>query len=107
MLIAFKIVSVILFSFIIFNFGLESLKLKQEDINFLWGIIFKINEFLILDWRSITKSNNSIFCFLSSFLTINACHHLKPKYLIFKFYVSISQFRSFNVELKWFSWAER
>ena len=42
--IAFKIVLPILFSFLIVKFGFESLKLKQEDINFLWGIIFKIND---------------------------------------------------------------
>ena len=44
MFIAFNIVSVILFCFLIFNFGLESLKLNVDDINFLCGIIFKINE---------------------------------------------------------------
>ena len=48
-LLLFLLVSVILFSFLISNFGLENLKLNVDDINFLCGIIFKINEFLNFD----------------------------------------------------------
>ena len=64
------------------------------------GILFKINEFLNFDWRSIIKSNLSKFIFLKFLFTNKKCHHLKPKYFKFKSRVSTLMLYSFNLPLK-------
>ena len=103
----FNMLSLIFSPFTKFSLGLENLKLKVGEIKFSWGIVFKIKEFLIFDWRSNIKLNFSILLLLILLRTINVCHHLKPKYLIFKSKVFIWQLKSFKDEIKWFSCAER